>query len=47
MQDIKKLKEMAEPIKKFLETQYNQHCVVIITTDGVKVLSTEISTPLL
>ena len=43
---LDKLEELSMPLKKFLEENYCQHCAVIITVDGAKVVSVETSTPL-
>lgn len=43
---FEELQSAAQPVKEFLEKYYTPHCAVVITVDGVKVLSTEMHTPL-
>lgn len=40
------LNDLAIPIQKFIEKNYNPHCAVVITVDNAKVISVELSTPL-
>ena len=40
------LKTLSIPLKDFLMENFNQHCAIIITVDGVKVVQDEMYTPL-
>ena len=36
-----KIKELAAPLKKYLEERYDQHCYVVVSMDTVKIIRTE------
>ena len=46
MEKIKELEEISKPILEFLKKNYNPHTTVIISGDGIKVVSDEINIPI-
>lgn len=36
-----KIKELAKPLKEYLEEHYDPHCQVVVSMDTVKVIRTE------
>ena len=36
-----KIKELTEPLKKYLEEQYDPHCHVVVSIDRVQIVRTE------
>lgn len=46
MEKIKELQEISKPILEFLKNNYNPHTTVIISEDGIKVVSDEINIPI-
>lgn len=46
MEEIKELQEISKPILEFLKNNYNPHTTVIISEDGIKVVSDEINIPI-
>jgi len=47
MEKIKELQEISKPILEFLKNNYNPHTAVVISESGIKVVSDEISIPLI
>ena len=45
-EEFVELEKAVQPAKEFLKKHYAPHCLAVITIEGVKVLSTEISSPL-
>lgn len=36
-----KLKELAEPLKKYLEEHYDPHCQIVVSMDTLKIVRIE------
>lgn len=45
-ENMQELKNIAEPIIKFLQRNYNPHTAVIIKEDCIKVVSDEMNIPI-
>ena len=45
MEKFEELKKAAQPVKEFLKKHYSPKCRVVITTDSVVLLSTEMQAP--
>lgn len=46
MHKLKELNNLVLPLKKFLEDNYDYHSAIVITSEDVKIISVELSSPL-